>query len=98
MKEVVDVIALHKKVEERLAAERETVARHLRTIRKRRELSQNEVAELCDMSERRYGEIERGEANFTLETRVKLCVGLKVTPYELFGDLVIAAQWDDNVS
>ena len=52
MKEVVDLTALHKKVEERLAAERKTVARNLRAIRKRRKLSQNEVAELCDMSER----------------------------------------------
>lgn len=91
MKEVVDLTALHKKVEERLAAERKTVARNLRAIRKRRKLSQNEVAELCDMSERYYREIERGEANFTLESRVKLCVGLNVTPYELFGDWVIVA-------
>lgn len=96
MKEVVDVIALRKKVEERLAAERKIVARNLRAIRKTRKLSQNEVAELCDMSERHYGEIERGEANFTLETRVKLCVGLNVTPYELFGDFVIV-EADDSV-
>ena len=88
---IVDVEALRKKVEERLAAERATVARNLIVIRKRRKLSQNEVAELCDMSERYYGEIERGEANFTIETRVKLCVGLNISPYELFGDWVIVA-------
>lgn len=93
---IVDVEALRKKVEERLAAERATVARNLIVIRKRRKLSQNEVAELCDMSERYYGEIERGEANFTIETRVKLCVGLNISPYELFGDFVIVAA-DDNV-
>lgn len=89
MKEIVDVIALKKKIEERLAVERATVAKRLRAIRECRDISQNEAAELCDMSERYYGEIERGNANFTLETRVKLCIGFQITPYELFGDLVI---------
>ena len=89
MKEVVDVIALRKKIEERSTVERATVARNLKAIRKCKGLSQNQAAELCDMSERHYGEIERGEVNFTLETRVKLCIGLNVTPYELYGDLVV---------
>ena len=91
MKELIDVVALREEIKERMAAEQGIVARNLRAIRKQRALSQNEVAELCDMSERHYGEIERGEANFTLETRVKLCVGLKVTPYELFGDIVVGS-------
>lgn len=90
MNKVVDVIALNKKVEERLAEERATAAKNLRAIRKCKKLSQNEAAELCDMSVRHYGEIERGKANFTLETRVKLCVGMGITPYDLFGDLVTA--------
>ena len=95
MNKVVDVIALNKKVEERLMKEWATVAKNLRAIRECKKLSQNEVAELCDMSVRHYGEIERGKANFTLETRVKLCVGLGITPYDLFGDLVIEAASSD---
>ena len=85
---VVDVIA------DRSAVERATVARNLRAIRERKRLSQSQAAELCDMSDRHYGEIERGEANFTLETRVKLCAGLKITIYDLYGDLVFATMSD----
>ena len=90
MNKVIDVIALEKKVKERTEAERETVAKNLRSIREGKKLSQNAAAELCDMSERHYGKIERGEANFTIETRVKLCVGLGIAPYDLLGDLVTA--------
>ena len=96
MKETIDVIALEKKIEERAAAERAMVAKNLKAIREYKKLSQSEVAERCAMSDRRYGEIERGEANFTLETRVKLCVGLGITPYELFGDLVIEPASSDD--
>lgn len=91
MEEIVDVIVLRKNIEKRLATERFTVAKRLRAIRECRGISQEKAAEMCDMSERYYGEIERGEANYTLETRVKLCVGLGITPYELYGDLVIEA-------
>ena len=73
-----------------------TKAKNLKAIREYKKLSQSEVAERCAMSDRRYGEIERGEANFTLETRVKLCVGLGITPYELFGDLVIEPASSDD--
>lgn len=92
MEEVVE--GLIKGIADRSAVERATVARNLRAIRERKGLSQSQAAELCDMSERHYGEIERGEANFTLETRVKLCAGLKITIYDLYGDLVFATMSD----
>ena len=63
MKEVVDVITLRKKIEERSAVERATVARNLKAIRKCKGLSQNQAAELC--------------------------IGFNVTPYELYGHLVV---------
>ena len=66
----------------------------LKAIRECRGLSQNAAAEMCDMSERHYGEIERGNVNFTEETRVKLCVGFNVSTYDLFGDLVMATMSD----
>ena len=91
MEEVEDV---REETAERLVVEQATIARNLRAIRERKNLSQSKAAELCDMSERYYGEIERGEANFTIETRVKLCVGLKITIYDLYGDLVFATMSD----
>ena len=96
MSKLIDVVAFKKTVGERLAAERASVARNLRSIREGKGLSQNEATELCDMSERHYGKIERGEANFTLETRVKLCVGLGIAPYELFGHLIIEPASSDD--
>ena len=95
--QVIDVIALRQQIEERAAAERAAVGKKLKAIRKCKGISQREAAELCDMSDRHFGEIERGEANFTLETRVKLCVGLQITPYELYGDLVLEAIVFDTV-
>ena len=89
-----NVDEMREAVQECTAAERAAFGNNLKAIRECRGLSQNEAAEMCDMSERHYGEIERGNANFTIETCVGLCIGFNVSMYDLFGDFVMAIMSD----
>ena len=50
------------------------------SLRKRCALTQAEVAERADISERSYADIERGQTNMRLETLMKICQALGVTP------------------
>lgn len=94
MEKKLNVDEMRKAVQARAAAEKVAFGSKLKAIRECRGLSQNAAAEMCDMSERHYGEIERGNANFTIETRVGLCIGFNVSSYDLFGDFVMAIMSD----
>ena len=48
------------------------IGQRLLRLRKQRNLSQEEIADLCKMSVRTYGKIERGEANFEIDTLTKI--------------------------
>ena len=63
----------------------ETIKSNLRRIRAALGLSQEEVALRCGISTRHYSTIENGDVNMSVSTLDKLCEGLNVTPYELFG-------------
>lgn len=52
-------------------------------IRKRASLTQAEVAEAADLSDRTYAEIERGTVNMRLGTLLKICNALDITPDEI---------------
>lgn len=60
----------------------------LRKVREARGLSQEEFAELCDISRAYYGRIERGEHSITLDLcyRISETTGLSMS--ELFLDIV----------
>ncbi len=63
------------------------VGAQLRTIRKARGLTQEELAEKTGkigVSKSRISDIERGEANITLETLEMLMNALEIHPNELF--------------
>ena len=63
----------------------ETIKSNLRRIRIAQNLTQEEAAFRCGISTRHYSTIENGEVNMSITTLDKLCEGLNVTPYELFG-------------
>lgn len=52
-------------------------------LRKRRGLTQAEVAEKAGLSDRTYADIERGTANMRTETLLKICDALSITPDEI---------------
>jgi len=57
--------------------------RHLRTIRKERLLTQETLAQHCELYPPYIGELERGEKNPTLLTLEKLTRGLNISLTEL---------------
>lgn len=55
-------------------------------FRKQRGLTQAEVAELADISDRTYADIERGGTNLRTITLVMICSALNVTPNDILVD------------
>lgn len=54
--------------------------------RKKKGLTQAEVAELADISDRTYADIERGGTNLRTVTLLAICKALNITPNDLLTD------------
>lgn len=61
--------------------------RRVRLYRKLKKLSQEKLAELCDLHPVYIGQLERGEKNASLETIVRVSRGLDISPALLFGEV-----------
>lgn len=75
---------------ERIPAYRATQARfseNLYRIRRSRRLTQEKVAELCDLTPRHIQMMEAGEINCTIMTLSRLAQGLGIDVAELFAPL-----------
>lgn len=59
------------------------IGNKLLKIRKRLGLTQSEVAEASGLSDRTYADIERGTVNMRIETILKICKALQITPDEI---------------
>ncbi len=59
------------------------IGERLLTARKKAGLTQAEVAELASLSDRAYADIERGVTNMRVETLLRICKALKITPDEI---------------
>ena len=68
-------------------------------IRKKRGLTQMEVAEAAGLADRTYADIERGSVNMRIETIMKICDALHITPNEVLikEDVTIAAKQDELI-
>lgn len=67
----------------------------LREIRKSRKLSQTELATAAGISGKAYADIERGTSNMRVETMLRICQALHISPDEIFvdkGDQLTAQQ------
>lgn len=60
-----------------------TIGNKLLNIRKRMGLTQAEVAEKAGLSDRTYADIERGTVNMRIETILRICSALSITPDEI---------------
>ena len=60
------------------------IGTRLHEIRKSRKLSQAEVATAANISCRAYADIERGASNMRVETMLRICTVLDITPDTLF--------------
>ena len=59
------------------------IGNKLFTIRKRNGMTQAEVAEAAGLSDRTYADIERGTVNMRIETILRICNVLHITPDEI---------------
>lgn len=56
------------------------IGNKLLAVRKSMGLTQAEVAELSGVADRTYADIERGSVNMRIETVIRICNALKITP------------------
>ncbi|MGE7020842.1 helix-turn-helix domain-containing protein [Solibacillus cecembensis] len=57
---------------------------NIREIRKRKKLTQEELAEKCGLQTSYLAGVERGDRNITLQTLEKIALGLEINAKELF--------------
>ena len=76
-----------------------TIGNKLLLIRKRMGLTQAEVAEAAGLSDRTYADIERGTGNMRIETILRICSALHITPDEILTeeDSSIAARQNELI-
>ncbi|MBQ2749139.1 MAG: helix-turn-helix transcriptional regulator [Clostridia bacterium] len=59
------------------------IGNNLLSVRKRMGKTQAEVAEMAGLADRTYADIERGSANMRIETVLRICQALHITPDEI---------------
>lgn len=64
------------------------LGQRLRAIRKKQKLTQEQVAELANISSQHFSGIETGSAKVSLPTLVRLCNALNTTPNDILMDSV----------
>ena len=60
-----------------------TIGNMLFSYRKRMGMTQAEIAEAAGLSDRTYADIERGTVNMRIETLLRICEVLHITPDEV---------------
>ena len=66
-----------------LLLEQRQIGNKLLAIRKRRGLTQAEIAEAAGLSDRTYADIECGTVNMRVETLLRICGALRITPNDI---------------
>ncbi len=62
---------------------REIFRKNVKSFRKSKNLTQEQLAELCDLSTNYIGDIERNRRKVTIDTIEKIANGLKISPSDL---------------
>ncbi|MFW5498880.1 MULTISPECIES: helix-turn-helix domain-containing protein [unclassified Maridesulfovibrio] len=70
----------------------EEIGQTIRAIRKRNNLSQQELAERAEISYKYLGEIERGQVNLSVEILIKISNALHVDPAEIIAIKTVEAS------
>lgn len=71
-------------IEEKYQSVLEYAALQLETARKKRGMTQKDVAFACEMEEQNYRRIEKGLTNPTLKSLVRICTVLDIDLKSLF--------------
>lgn len=59
------------------------ICANIRDVRKNKGLTQEELAEKCDLHTSYLAGVERGERNITIQTLEKIAQGLEISPVDL---------------
>lgn len=59
------------------------IGNNLYKVRKAKGLTQAEVAEKADLSDRTYADVERGSVTMRVDSLLKICKALSVTPDDI---------------
>lgn len=62
------------------------IGNKLLSYRKKAGMTQIEVADAAGLADRTYAEIERGSANMRIETLLRICKVLQITPDDILTD------------
>ena len=65
-------------------------------FRKQKKLSQEALAEKCDLHPTYIGQLERGEKNPTVESVMKIAIGLGIPIEQLFSNISCSEQVAEN--
>lgn len=60
------------------------IGNKLHFYRKQAGMTQSEVAEMAGLCDRTYADIERGTVNMRMETVLRICRALQITPDDIF--------------
>lgn len=66
-----------------LVSDLKIIGNKLYEIRNKKVMSRAEVAEKAELSDRTYADIERGSTNMRVETLLKICNALNITPNDI---------------
>ena len=72
------------------------IGRRIRGFRKQKKLSQEALAEKCDLHPSYIGQLERGEKNPTVESVMKIAIGLGIPIEQLFSNISCSEQEIEN--
>ena len=73
------------------------IGNKLYEIRTKKFMSRAEVAEKANLSDRTYADIERGSVNMRVETILKICDALNITPNDIFLSEDETAITEENI-
>lgn len=73
------------------------IGKRIRFYRKQKNLSQEQLAEICNFHPTYIGQLERGEKNATLESIHKVTQGLNISLSQLLENIDMATQEQDNI-
>ena len=66
-----------------LISDLHSIGNNLYKIRKTKGLTQAEVAERAELSDRTYADIERGNVSMRVDSLLKICASLHITPNDI---------------
>lgn len=80
-----------------LITELHTIGNNLYKVRKAKGLTQAEVAEKAELSDRTYADIERGSVAMRVDSLLKICAALHITPNDILVDNEISPITEQDI-